>query len=710
MKGPKHFRSWIGCGFLALGVAGLIANASEHDTSLADDADTQIIEYRTEFFDRYRPNTALDMVNQLPGFQLDDGAGTRGFATSAGNILFNGRRPTAKQDLPSATLARIPASQVERIELIRGQAAGIDFQGQSVLANVYLRTDVPAAIRWELWAQHNDSAPFKPGGSISLSDHVGGIDYNVGIDVERDTSGYIGIESVFDSNGVLIETGPNNNTEKGFRINSLSLNAASFIGKSFAQLNTKFSGNNSTYTRPSRIIPQFPGIPTIDVLIVSDIKNRQYEVGADIERNLRPQLTGKAILLFVNKERSDLSSRRVTDSDVGQTLLRIADTDTDEEEYIARFEFDWSRFEDHAIQINLERTFNVLDRSLLQTDDRGSGPVEVDVPGGNSRVEEVRWDFLLQDTWELGDFELDYGLGAEASTLSQTGDAELERDFFFLKPLLVLGYSPHQSRQTRFRVAREVSQLDLDDFVSATVFEDDDLALGNPNIRPDTTWIAELSYERRFGQQSVVKLTAFHHWISDVLDLLPLTPDFEAPGNIGDGKRWGVEFESTIPLDRLGLRGAKIDVRARWQDSVVTDPVTGQDRRLSGEAGGSGYRTLGTLNENMKYHARLDFRQDLEAARLAWGWTVADRGDRPLYKVNELDVHSEGSAVNVFVETTRWFGIKIRLIAENVLDFERSRERTLFVGERDLTPVDSIIRRNRRHDISRVSLFLSGSF
>jgi outer membrane receptor protein involved in Fe transport len=259
-------------------------------------------------------------------------------------------------------------------------------------------------------------------------------------------------------------------------------------------------------------------------------------------------------------------------------------------------------------------------------------------------------------------------------------------------------------------LAREVSQLDLDDFVSATVFEDDDLALGNPNIRPDTTWVAELSYERRFGQQSVVKLTAFHHWLSDVLDLLPLTPDFEAPGNIGDGKRWGVEFESTIPLDRLGLRGAKIDVRARWQDSVVTDPVTGQDRRLSGESGGSGYRTLGTLNKNMKYHARLDFRQDLEAARLAWGWTIADRGDRPLYKVNELDVNSEGTAVNVFVETTRWFGIKIRLIAENVLDFERRRERTLFVGERDLTPVDSIIRRNRRHDISRVSLFLSGSF
>jgi hypothetical protein len=669
----------------------------------------QVVNYDAEFFSRYRPSTALDMVNQLPGFQLDDGNGSRGFASSAGNLLINGRRLSAKQDLSSAALFRIPASLVERIELIRGQAGGVDFQGHSVLANVYLRTEIPASVRWELWVLQNNVAPIKPAANISLSHHISDIDYNIGIDVERDTSGWVGVENVFDDSGVLTATGPDDRTETGFRINSLSLNASSWLGNNFVQLNSRFTGNNSNYFFPSSVISQLPGGPVLDVNRETDTKNREYEVGSDIERRIIAQLTGKAILLYTNKVRNDDSTRRNIDSMLGQTLFRFADTDTIQKELITRLEFDWSGFADHAIQFNVERAYNILDRSLFQTDDRGGGPVEVDVPGANSRIEEDRWDFLLLDNWKLGKFELDYGIGAETSTLSQSGDAELERTFFFLKLLAVLSYAPGQGKQTRLRLAREVSQLNLNDFVSATVFEDDDLALGNPNIRPDTTWVTELIHERRFGSESVVKLTAFHHWITDVLDLLPLSPSFEAPGNIGDGRRWGLQFESTIPLTFFGLSNARLDLKALWQDSIVTDPVTGEDRRLSGQGGQGGYRSLQIRNKNIKYHLRADFRQDFDVARVAWGWTIADRGNRPLYKVNELDVNSEGVAIDTFVETTRWFGIKTRLQIDNTLAFNRRRDRILFIGERDLTPVQSTIN-NNRYGGRRITLFLNGSF
>ncbi|MGK0297239.1 MAG: hypothetical protein ACI9XC_000841 [Gammaproteobacteria bacterium] len=685
-------------------------NAQESPPATDVDNTGQVENYNAEFFTRYRPSTALDMVNQLPGFQLDDGDGSsRGLASSAGNLLINGRRLSAKQDLPSAALFRIPASLVEKIELIRGQAGGVDFQGHSVLANVYLRTEIPAAVRWELWVLQNNVAPIKPAANISLSHHISDIDYNVGIDVERDTSGWVGVENVFDNNDVLIATGPDDRTETGFRINSLSLNASSWLGDNFVQLNSRFTGNNSKYRFPSSVISQLPGGPVLDVNRETDTKNREYEVGSDIERRIITQLTGKAILLYTKKVRNDDSTRQNIDSILGQTLFRFAQTDTTQKELITRLEFDWSGFSDHAIQFNVERAYNVLDRSLFQSDDRGGGPVEVDVPGANSRVEEDRWDFLLLDNWKLGEFELDYGIGAETSTLSQTGDAELERTFFFLKPLAVLSYAPGQGKQTRLRLAREVSQLNLNDFVSATVFEDDDLALGNPNIQPDTTWVAEFTHERRFASESVIKLTAFHHWISNVLDLLPLSPNFEAPGNIGDGRRWGLQLESTIPLTFFGLSNARVDLKALWQDSIVTDPVTGEDRRLSGQGGQGGYRSLQIRNKNIKYHLRADFRQDFDMARVAWGWTIADRGNRPLYKVNELDVNSEGVAIDAFVETTRWFGIKTRLQVDNTLAFNRRRDRTLFIGERDLTPVESTIN-NNRYGGRRITLFLNGSF
>ena len=136
-----------------------------------DTAQSPVVDYSAAFFDKYQPDTALDMVNQVPGFQLNDGSSTRGFGAAAGNILIDGRRPTAKQDKPSATLNRIPVGLVDRIELIQGQVRGIDLVGQSSIVNVILKDDVPAAVYWELLARQNFNIPPVTNiGSVSLTD------------------------------------------------------------------------------------------------------------------------------------------------------------------------------------------------------------------------------------------------------------------------------------------------------------------------------------------------------------------------------------------------------------------------------------------------------------------------------------------------------------------------------------------------------------
>jgi outer membrane receptor protein involved in Fe transport len=360
--------------------------------------------------------------------------------------------------------------------------------------------------------------------------------------------------------------------------------------------------------------------------IERDADNPLFEIGFDIERNLSEALFGKFIFLFIREYWDEVEIQTITDSRNIQTLIQTADTFNVTTEGITRLEFDWSGIADHAIQFNLEGAYNLLDGKFSQTDDEGFGPAFVDVPGANSEVEEIRGDFVLQDTWSTGLLEFEYGLGGEVSRITQTGDVDQERSFFFIKPHSMVTYSPESGKQTRLRLAREISQLNLRDFISATVFEDNDLALGNPDIRPDTTWVAELSHERRMGGDSSVKLTVFHHWIKDVLDLLPLSSDFEAPGNIGDGRRWGVELESTLPLDWTGLSGARLRFQVRWQDSSVTDPVTGNKRVLS--MVGRNARPLALDLEN-EYAYTIDFRQDFEVARVAWGWTLTDRAERP---------------------------------------------------------------------------------
>ena len=696
------------CTLASIMVLTVSSLAAQDNDALLSDIPSQIVEYEADFFSRYHPNTALDMVMQLPGFQLDDGTDNRGFASSVGNILINDRRLSVKQDLPSATLARIPASQVERIQLIRGQVGGIDLQGQAVVANIFLRKEALSAIRWQVYMEQNNTAFIKPAGSISLSDTWQGIDYNTGFDLERNTSGYYGTEEELDINGLLTSQGPESSIETGYQLNGVSLNASSMLSETFVHLNTKFNSSKSHYERPSSIIDKFTG-EVRDVLIVTDRPTHQFELGMDVEHKIFYDLSGKLLFLLTNKYQDSSSSRTNTSSINGQTLLRNADTDTMEKERIVRLELDWLGTLNHSIQANFEGAYNLLDRNLLQTDDTGIGPLPVDIPGSNSRVKELRGDILFQDTWTLGLFELDYGMGFEVSSVTQSGDTNKKRSFFFLKPQTSVIYSANKNAQIRFQLIREVSQLNLPDFVSATVFEDNDLALGNPNIKPDTTWVTKIIHERRFDEIGVIKLTAFYHWVSDVLDLLPITSDFEAPGNIGDGRRWGLEFESTIPLERLGLVGSRFDLQLRWQDSTVVDPVTSKHRILSGEGGQNAYRTLTNRNKNNKYFIGLDFRQDIETAKVAWGWTIAERAERPLFKVNELDVYNEDLAIDAFIETTRWFGLKIRLDAQNITDDAQERVRTKFIGERDLSVIDSRLV-NYRHNGRRFVISLNGSF
>jgi outer membrane receptor protein involved in Fe transport len=671
----------------------------------------QALQYPASFFERYQPNTALEMILQVPGFQLDNGDGDRGFASSAGNLLINDRRPSAKQDAPSEILARIPASQVERIEILRGQVRNVDMQGQSIVANVILLDVDQAAFRWRGSHRYNFDFGGTTEASISMINRWNDIKFISGVDLRDYNRGDFTPQSILDGSGNLTETRFDEGNVEGF-LGSVNLSAAQQFGETSARLNTKFTNEKRDDSRDSIRTPTTVGDLPTEEQFPGEYDGDDIEVGIDFERPLRSDLLGKAILLYTNKDENAIAAQISLDNSGAQVRERISDTDTETTETIARVEFVWTGLDDHAVQINMEGALNSLQNSLLQTEDLGDGPVIIEVPGANSRVEETRWDMLLKDTWTMGRNQFEYGLGGEISTIKQSGDSVQKRNFSFLKPQLAFIYAPNQGKQTRISFRREVSQLDFSDFVSSTIFEDDNLAFGNPNLRPETTWKLEVGYQRQFGKDGILNLLAFHDWVDDVEDLLPLAPILdptaEAPGNIGDGRRWGIELESSLPLDSLGLKGAKLDINARWQDSTVKDPVNGESRVFTSRRRTGRLFPLAFRVEN-QYAVTVDFRQDFEAAAVAWGWDVRTRGERPIFRVNELDIGDEGVEFNMFVETTRWLGLKVRLVAEDILDAPETRDRTIYEGLRNLSPVDSRELRDRFRGV-RVALTVSGNF
>jgi hypothetical protein len=76
------------------------------------------------------------MVIRVPGFTFDKGSAVRGLAGSGGNVLIDGQPPVVQERHPGRDPEAHPGRSVERIELIRGGAPGIDMEGRTVLANV----------------------------------------------------------------------------------------------------------------------------------------------------------------------------------------------------------------------------------------------------------------------------------------------------------------------------------------------------------------------------------------------------------------------------------------------------------------------------------------------------------------------------------------------------------------------------------------------
>ncbi len=85
-----------GAGAGLLSAEEIVADERADHISEGPDQD-QIVIYPATFFDRYTPNSAFEMVQQIPGFKIDNGDLTRGFGNTTGNILINDKYPSANR-------------------------------------------------------------------------------------------------------------------------------------------------------------------------------------------------------------------------------------------------------------------------------------------------------------------------------------------------------------------------------------------------------------------------------------------------------------------------------------------------------------------------------------------------------------------------------------------------------------------------------------
>lgn len=553
-----------------------------------------VLVFPPDFFAGSRPNSALDMVNRIPGFSIDDGDGGRGFEGAVGNVLINGARPASKNDAGSSVLNRTAASQVERIELIRGGAPGVDMQGYAVVANVILKRESSrqTVVQWNASLFEGGQDLF--GGMIQLTGREGERAWGLTLSDNVSQSDSNGAGSVLrhDGAGVLQRAEDYYNDGYGGGT-SLRANYAAPLFGGRVDLTGRYGVNDWHGVN----IQTAPGLRRDSR---NDNDGGSGEFGVVYTRPLSPRLALETRFIHQFNDFDSVSVSNTRSGGVDSPEQRFTSVG-DASETILRGQFRFDRSQALAFELGGEVAYNRLDTEQAFT----VGGTPVTLPSASVTVEETRGELFGKATWRMRpDLTLESGLRIERSVLSQSGDADQEKSFVFAKPRVLLTWTPGSGHQLRLRLEREVGQLDFDDFAASAELSNETVFGGNVHLEPEQRWIGEITYERRFWGEGVVSIGLRHDAISDALDRLPLDSGLSAYGNIGDATLDQLNLNIRLPLDRIGFSGGKFGFRNSWNRTEVTDPTTGEARPLSGVR---------------PRQAVISLEQDIAAWRIRWG-------------------------------------------------------------------------------------------
>lgn len=627
-----------------------------------DAAQQGVLVFEPAFFADSRPDTALDMIARLPGFGLDTGdTDTRGFAGAAGNVLVNGDRPSSKSDGLDQVLRRISADSVERIELIRGGAPGIDMQGRSVVANVVLRRTVTVERVLELNSYIYPDGYVGPilAGQYSRREGDRSIEGSFSATTDRTDGTGEGFRRRYDASGALIQDADLVLWDR-FR----NVRGTAAVERPFAGGKLKVNG----------LLGWFASVSSQDVLIRSgagidsfndeDSDQLNSELGVNWTRDLSPRLGlelvglqryGSEDYVGVSQSGPDTSTFSADASQgesIGRAVLRFRPNDR------------W------AFESGGEVAYNFLD-SATAYEENG---VAIPLPSSSVKVEELRGEAFSQATWRPGPkLTIEAGLRVEVSEISQSGDSDLTKSFVYPKPRVQLTWTPWEGHQFRFRAEREVGQLNFGDFVASADIDIGQVEGGNPDLEPDKTTIIEAVYERRFWGEGVLELSAAHGEVEDVIDIIPLTGGFDGVGNIGDGSFDQYQVQLTLPMDRLGIPNARLQARGSWAHTEVVDPVTGETRRFQG---------------NQAFGCGVAFNHDLQGGKYSYGFDHGCNTDKGrLFRVREIRALYNEPFLTVYGQWKPASDTTIRLDIGNATDRESGYDRDIYAGPRDVAPV-----------------------
>ena len=647
-----------------------------------------------EYFERFAPRNALDMVQQIPGFQLQGGrGGQRGLGQATENVLVNGERLSSKSDSTRDQLSRIPASNVVRIEVVDGVT--LDLPGLTgQVANVITdSTGISGQFTWRSQFRTTEVDPEWYGGEVSVSGKTGALGFTLALENNNNRFGGNGPTVFRDADGVVFEEQATVLTGAFDRPKASATLSYDFGNEIAANLNANYG--RTYFLRVEEETRFFPDRLPVLRENIEDGGSPEYEIGGDIAFPLGP---GRMKLIALEAYDGEVNSNTVVDTPTDDTFgtgSRFT-VDGGSGERIGRFEYNWQMWKAEW-QLAGEAAFNRLDQTARLFELTPAGEFdEIDFPEGSGGVREARYETTVSISKPLTpQLALQASAGAEFSRIEQTGSAANARSFQRPKGAVSLAWQPGGGLDLSLELERRVGQLSFGDFLAQVFLDQDNENAGNNELVPSQTWELTLEANKNFGPWGSTSLVVEQRWIEDLVDLVPLANGGEARGNIDKARRTEIESTTTLRLDPAGLAGGQLDLRLEYEEGEVRDPVTGDLRDFS----------FGVDRE-----VEIDFRHDVPNTDFAYGAGFIYQRFRPGFRLSQIARGIDGpSFLDLFVEHKDLFGLTVNFTLANVLNGRDRFERTVFDGPRR----DNIVLFTEDRDIKIGPLFrfsVSGNF
>lgn len=643
-----------------------------------------VLSYDLDYFQRFEPVSVGEMLKRVPGatFTSDvleyDGVQLRGLPPGFTQVLINGRRAPGGEADRSFFVDRIPAELVERIEIVRAPRADQPSDGIAGTLNIITKeaTSFEGGFA-KAGMLINEDGGVRPSAAIAyaakLSDTTSvwaALNYQQRRNPKKKES----LRFDDETTGPFDETNPVfNNTE----LQDDTRDGTDFSGN--AELATEVFGGKlriggffvDTDRDEDETSLTFEG-PDLEPdgaeIQAERISQQTYALTADGQFPVGPGELGVAGGWSGFRENSDVTTLEgdtVDDAELdGTETLKITD-----DEYSGTVYYAYGDSDAFKLKVGIDVLGKVRRGENRAFDDAGDedGPAA----GAIFRIRENRYDPYVRVTLApVEDLTVDAGLRYEITRREVTSNiangtddtASAKYDTESLNPSLHLRYAPTADDQFRASVARTVRRPNYD-LISPYEQEespgDDDITIGNPNLRNERAWGIDAGYERRLGGNGIVGVNFFYRKISDLTELVatgevtPAGGQVVQPRNIGEGKVWGMEIDFSAPLTVFGMADTGLFANYTYLDSETTDPFTLEKRRFN----------------NQPHHVyNVGFIQTVRSIDASFGASMSGRSAATESNFDETIELTYRPDLEAFIEKRLGRNFVLRFTASNLLD------------------------------------------